>query len=190
MEAKKINEKNSEKLFGVYIPSILTLKIGLHVQHVGVSLKQNLEKALSSKIEGKCIAEGYIKPNSSRIISYSSGNVNGEFIEFQVVFECYICNPSEGLVIECKVKTITKAGIHAEVIDNEGNVPITIFVARDHHYNNRLFSNVKEDTTIKVSTIGVRYEINDPYIYLIAKLVAQYNENIDKKPKPQINIEN
>ena len=44
-----------KKVFGVYIPSILTLKIGLHIQHVGSLLKQNLEKALSSRIEGKCI---------------------------------------------------------------------------------------------------------------------------------------
>tara|TARA_B100000035_G_C21022320_1_gene564582 strand:+ start:222 stop:776 length:555 start_codon:yes stop_codon:yes gene_type:complete len=177
-------EKN--KVFGVYMPSILTLKVGLHIQHVGSMLKQNLEKALSYKIEGKCIAEGYIKPSSSKIVSYSSGNVNGEMIEFQVVFECLICQPVEGMLIDCKVKTITKAGIHAEVIDNEGNIPLTIFVARDHHISDKFFSNIKDNATIKVSTIGTRFELNDPYISVIAKLVEVYNENEDKKLKPAI----
>jgi hypothetical protein len=45
-------------------------------------------------------------------------------------------------------KTITKAGVHAEVIDKEGNVPITVFVARDHHYTDRQFSELKENTKI------------------------------------------
>jgi len=178
-----------KKVFGVYIPSILTLKIGLHIQHVGSLLKQNLEKALSSRIEGKCIAEGFIKPKSSKIVNYSSGNVNGELIEFQVVFECLICNPVEGMLIDCKVKTITKAGIHAEVIDNDGVIPLTVFVARDHHVSDKYFSNIRDNATIKVSAIGSRFELNDPYISVIAKLVEVYNENEDKRLKPQINVE-
>ena len=107
-------------------------------------------------------------------------------IEFQVVFECLICQPVEGMLIDCKVKTITKAGIHAEVIDNEGNIPLTIFVARDHHISDKFFSNIKDNATIKVSTIGTRFELNDPYISVIAKLVEVYNENEDKKLKPAI----
>lgn len=183
--------QDKTKIYGVYIPSVLTMKIGLHIKHVGATLKKNLEEALSNKVEGKCNAEGYIKPNSCKIISYSSGNVNGEFIEFQVVFECYICFPVEGMTIECKVKNITKAGIHAEVIDNEGNKPLTIFVTRDHHYNDNRFNSIKENTKIKVSTIGVRFELNDPFISVIAKLLEVYNdnENEDRKLKPKLTIQ-
>ena len=106
-----------KKVFGVYIPSILTLKIGLHIQHVGSLLKQNLEKALSSRIEGKCIAEGFIKPKSSKIVNYSSGNVNGEVIEFQVVFECLICNPVEGMIVNCVVQNSNKMGLFCSCAD-------------------------------------------------------------------------
>jgi len=181
--------QDKKKVYGVYTQSVLTMKIGLHIKQVGSMLKQNLEKALASKVEGKCNAEGYIRPKSSKIISYSSGNVNGEFIEFQVVFECYICHPVEGMIIDCTVKTITKAGIHAEVIDNEGNMPLTIFAARDHHYNDKKFLNIKENMKIRVSTIGVRFELNDPYICIIAKLIEQIIENEDRKMKPKINLE-
>jgi hypothetical protein len=40
------------------------------------------------------------------------------------------------MLVESICKTVTKAGIHTEVIDKNGNVPITVFIARDHHINN------------------------------------------------------
>ena len=42
---------------------------------------------------------------------------------------------------------------------------------------------------IRVSTIGVRFELNDPYICIIAKLIEQIVENEDRKMKPKINLE-
>jgi predicted transcriptional regulator len=73
--------------------------------------------------------------------------------------------------VECKVKNITKAGIHAEVRDNDDNVPIVIFVARDHNYTNNMFDNVEKDAIIHVKIIGVRFELNDPSITAIAYLL-------------------
>jgi len=68
------------------------------------------------------------------------------------------------------VKTVTKAGIHAQCVDKDGNVPITVFVARDHHQNSRDFQHVKAGDQIRVSVIGTRWELNDPYICVIARL--------------------
>jgi DNA-directed RNA polymerase subunit E'/Rpb7 len=162
--------------YGVYIKSILTMKVILFITEIGKNIKQNLEKKIISKIEGRCIKEGFIRPKSVRIINYSSGNVDSENIEFMVSFECDICYPVEGMIIECETKTITKAGIHAEKRDEDGVIPLTIFIARDHNYNNKLFNTVKENTTIRTKVIGIRFELNDPYICVIAKL-AYDNEN-------------
>jgi hypothetical protein len=82
-----------------------------------------------------------------------------------------VCLPVEGMLVECTCKTITKAGIHAQVVDEAGNMPITVFVARDHHHIDNRFNSVKENATIVVRVIGVRYELNDPYICSIAKLL-------------------
>ena len=82
--------------------------------------------------------------------------------------------------IKVNVKNITKAGIRAEYKDE--NSPIIIFISRDHVYNNSYFSSIKIDDTIYVKVIGVRYEINDEFISVIANL-------IDKKNKrPKINL--
>jgi hypothetical protein len=82
-----------------------------------------------------------------------------------------ICHPVEGMIIDCTSKTITKAGVHAQVIDSDGTIPVTVFVARDHHNTNKYFNTIKENAKIQVKVIGARYELNDPYICVIGKLV-------------------
>lgn len=158
------------KIYGVYMKSTLETKIMLDIKEVGKNIKTNLEAKLVKRIAGKCIHEGYIQPKSIKIVKYSSGLIVNNNIEFCVLFDCMCCLPVEGMEIECTCKTITKAGIHAQVIDADGNIPITVFVARDHHHLDNRLQAIKEDSNIKVSVIGVRYELNDPYICIIAKL--------------------
>jgi DNA-directed RNA polymerase subunit E'/Rpb7 len=161
-----------QKIFGVYIPSVLQMKIVLSINEIGSQIKQNLQNKISFQTEGRCIAEGFIRPDSVNVLSYSAGEVNAAKVDFQTVFECMICHPVEGMIIECQTKTITKAGIHAEVIDTNGVVPITVFVARDHHVTDRAFADLKEADKITIRVIGVRFELNDPYICVIGKLVT------------------
>jgi len=170
-EKGQTERREQSKIYGVYENSMLAMKISLSIREVGKNIKQNLERMISKKIEGKCIPEGFIRPGSVKIMNYSSGTVNNEKIEFQVLFECMVCHPVEGMLVECDTKTITKAGIHAEVIDNTGAVPITVFIARDHHFTEKSFSEIKENMKIKVRIAGVRFELNDPYICVIAKLI-------------------
>jgi DNA-directed RNA polymerase subunit E'/Rpb7 len=167
----KDGNAGERKVYGVYMKSMLDKKVSLHITEIGKSVKQNLEIKISNDISGKCIDEGYIKPQSVKVINYSSGNVNGEYVEYQVTFECMICLPVEGMMVECTCKSVTKAGIHAEVIDPQGYTPLTIFVARDHHHLNERLSSVKEGETITVRVIGIRFELNDKYICAIAKLM-------------------
>ena len=177
------------KVFGVYMRSLLDTKVTLAITEIGKNVKPNLEAKVISKIAGKCISEGFIKPNSIKIINYSCGMVMSEHIEFHVVFECMICLPVEGMLIECVTKTITKAGVHAQVIDDEGNIPVTIFVARDHHHMDNRFNNIKEGSKITVRIIGIRYELNDAFICAIAKLTdTSTNEAMRPQTKSRIRL--
>lgn len=169
-------KQTEQKIYGVYSQSSLTMKVVLSINEVGKHLKQNLERTISMMTEGRCIKEGFIQPGSVKILTYSAGVVNGEKIEFQVVFECMLCYPVEGMLIECVTKTITKAGVHAEVVDKNGNVPIVVFVARDHHFKDHLFGEIKETQKILIKVIGVRFELNDPHICVIAKLLEDTRE--------------
>jgi DNA-directed RNA polymerase subunit E'/Rpb7 len=154
----------------VYLNSILTTTLQLHITQIGNRIKQNLETKLRYKIANKCIEEGFVSPNGIEIIQYSSGQITSDYIKYHVVYSCWIAHPIDGMTIECSVKTITKAGIHAQVIDKRGNIPVTVFVARDHNHMDPMFSEVKEGEQIMVEVIGTRYELNDPYICAIGNL--------------------
>lgn len=164
----------------VYSKSILSKKINLLITETGANVKENIESKITSSVEGKCIADGFIKPGTVRLVSYSSGIVNNERIEFQTVFECMICHPVEGMTMDCTSKTITKAGVHAQVIDTDGTIPVTVFIARDHHNMNRHFNGIKENSNVTIKVTGVRYELNDPYICVLGKLMESV------KPKLKI----
>ena len=92
-----------------------------------VFLKNTLHTVISHEISGKCTSEGYIKPNSLSILTYSNGVIDGAKVQFEVVAECLVCNPVEGQHLTCIVKNVTKAGIRAELSDE--NNPLIIFVA-------------------------------------------------------------
>ena len=155
---------------GPYMNSILSTKIPLHITEVGRKTEHNLHKALSLKIANKCIEEGFVSSHEIKIINFSSGMIQSEFVVFDIVYSCSIAHPVEGQLLECIIKTITKAGIHARVMDEHGNSPVTVFIARDHNYTDNRFSRVKEGQSIVANVIGSRYELNDPYICVIATL--------------------
>ena len=153
----------------LYSQILITRTITISINNIGNSIKETLEKAIAAQIEGKCIVEGYIKPKTIEIITFSSGLVAGSYVIFEVVFQCYVCSPVEGMLINCSAKHINKAGIRAEV--NEMPSPVVIFIARDHNYASALFAQVKENDEIKVRVIGQRFELNDKYISIIAELI-------------------
>ena len=179
---KKIYEK---KIMEVYTPALLTKNIQLPINVIGRELKQSIERKLQMTLEGKCIAEGFVKPQSIRVLTYSSGKItDGNKINFEAAFECDICLPVEGMLIEAVAKNVTKAGIRAEIYkDQSVDSPVVIFIARDHHYNMEYFSTIKENDPIKVRVIGIRYELNDKYISVIAEVIEPKKNKQTKKPK-------
>ena len=172
-------QPNKSNLFS---NALITKKVHVNIQNIGNNIKQTLEKMVASEIEGKCIVEGYVKPGSTKITTYSSGLIHSASVTFEVMYECSICSPVESMEITCIAKNITKAGIRAET--NDSPSPVVIFVARDHHYTTPYFSNVKENDEIVVKVIGQRYELNDKYISIIAELMPTIVKpaNVNAKP--------
>ena len=176
-ESKKIfkikpaSSKKKVKLSNIYTNGILTKKIYLNTKNIGVDINSVFNEILKTKYEGKCTEDGYIVPDSIKIITYSAGCVEGDKVSFEIVFECSICNPREGMILNCIAKNITKAGIRAEINDKYN--PLIIFIARDHNYQSAKFSDLKENDELKVRVIGHRYELNDKYISIIAEMYLE-----------------
>ena len=159
----------------IYFKSILEKTIYLGLNNINSNLEKNILTILKENFEGKCTNDGYIKNESIKVITYSSGIIINGNIRFNVVFECMICYPVEGMKLECVVKNITKAGLRCEL--NENKSPLIIFVARDHHYKNLEFNNINENDLINVKIIGQRFELNDINICVISEFLEKVNNN-------------
>jgi len=181
---QQMNPKNKKKeiiLSSIYSRSIINRQVHLPINAIGKNLKPVIEEYVSFHYEGKCVVEGFIKPQSTKIITYSSGTIKrGNIVSFDVVFECQVCFPVEGTNISCIAKTNTKAGITAESADEKPS-PIIVFIARDHHYYSSQFNDVKEGDKINIRVIGQRFELNDKFVSIIGELIRQ--------PKPKLIIE-
>jgi DNA-directed RNA polymerase subunit E'/Rpb7 len=186
-------KRRDNKLVSIYSRCLITKNLSIPITSIGKNIKETIEKVIAFNFEGKCLVEGYIKPKSSKIITYSSGLVErGVNISFEVVFECEICFPVEGTLVSCVAKNVTKAGIRAESAD-EIPSPIIVYLARDHHYNNKQFSEIEVNDTFNVRVIGQRFELNDKYVSIIGELVKP---KVDKEvyknanaSKPKLVIE-
>ena len=183
--AKKDTRKKGGEI-GVYMNSLLSRKINVPFKKVGKNIKELLQNKIKRDIEGKCTIEGFIKPDSTRVLTYSSGVLFEDVIEFDVAFECLVCCPVEGMKIKCIIKNKTQAGIRAVI--NEDVSPVVIYITRDHHYNNKYFSSVEEGDDITVKVIGQRYELNDEQVSVIGEIVEPKSDKYkkkggDKKPK-------
>ena len=165
--------------------NVLTRKVDIEFNNVGKNIKELLQKKLVRVMEGKCVIEGYIKPDSVRVINYSAGQLISSNVQFTVVFECLLCNPVENQLVKVKALNITKAGIRAEAV-TKGESPLDVFIARDHNYKNKQFSTIKEDDEFTIRIIGQRYEINDPVISVLGELVKPRTGK--PKPKPKLVI--
>jgi DNA-directed RNA polymerase subunit E'/Rpb7 len=178
------SKTNKRRATGIYSPMLITRKIVLSIINVGSNIKQTLENVIAKQVEGRCVVEGFVKPISTKILTYSSGTLKGSDIEYEVVFECLVCSPVEGMHIACVAKNITKAGIRAET--SEDPSPVVIFIARDHHLTSAYFANVEESNAINVRVIGQRYELNDKYISVIAELLEPREEKVKRRRKPKL----
>jgi DNA-directed RNA polymerase subunit E'/Rpb7 len=186
LHTKKKSSSSEEGENVLYSKSILTQKVQLPFIIVGSNIETTIKHTISTKMEGKCIVEGYVRPGSIQIINISSGTLQGRFVEFIVVFECSICCPVEGMLIKCYAKNITQAGIRAFTSLDEKKSPVIIYVSRDHHSSDAYFNSIHEKDAIRVRVIGQRFELNDKQVSIIGELLPktyapQRDEPVRKK---------
>lgn len=157
----------------LYLKTILTTKVVVPFILVGSNVETTIKNTISAKFEGKCIVEGFVKPDSISIIKFSSGTLASKYVEFEVIFECKICCPVEGMQINCYAKNITQAGIRAFTSLDEKKSPVIIYVSRDHHSSNSYFNSVNEKDFIRIRVIGQRFELNDKQVSVIGELMPK-----------------
>jgi DNA-directed RNA polymerase subunit E'/Rpb7 len=133
------------------------------------NLKKYIENKINLQIGGKCIEDGYIKPNSISVTGVSTGEVRHALIRYSVLCACRISCPTEGMIVECIAQTITNGGIKASVAEYPNDSPMIIFIAKELTMSSA--KPILENDVFKAKIIGVHFELNDTYVSVIAKLV-------------------
>ena len=153
----------------IYVPTMVSKKVVLPFTAIGRNIRDVLERHLAHEYEGKCNAEGFVRPRSTQLLAYSSGDLTDYgAVVFEVMYEYQACNPVEGMLIQCVVQNVSKAGLQAHIVPEPS--PVIIFVSRDHHYSNPRFSKIKAGDEIVVRIIGQHFELNDPSVSVIGEL--------------------
>ena len=161
----------------LYVPTMVSQKVVLPFNAIGRNIREVLEKHLAHDHEGKCNAEGYVRPRSTQLLTHSSGDLgDNSSVAFEVVYEYQACNPVEGMLVNCVVQNVTQAGLQAHIMPEPS--PVVIFVSRDHHYSNPRFAKIKAGDEITVRVIGQHFELNDRAVSVIGELTDnQSNAN-------------
>ncbi len=168
----------------IYYKCILKKKIKVEPKYLNEYLDKFLLNYLQNKIEGKCMDEGYIRPESIKLLKRSAGQLLGSRftgdITYEVAYSAEVCNPSLGSIIDAKVQYVTKVGLMCL------NGPLSLFVPKVNHENNLdNFLKIKTGDTVRIEVISKKYSLNDTEIKITGKIHGMKN----KKNKSVQNLE-
>lgn len=179
----------------IYFENILNEKISIYSNELQkkINIEELLLTKLSTKLENKCIRQGYVRPNSIQILSRSVGQVldghfNGDIV-YKLKIKVELCNPVEGQQVNCYVHNINKMGIIASLDTDPHKSPLQILIARHHHQENELFQEIEVGDFITIEIIGTKFQLNDAKIHAIGELINKNETKKKKKSKERSNIE-
>ena len=134
-------------------------------------IRELLESKLREKHEGRCNANGYVRPGSIKLLGRSMGAAeNGRFtgnMIFDCKISCEVLYPVTGAEMDVRVIKVNKMGAYAVYEE-----AIRVLLPRDLHVGNTEFDGIREGQTIRVVLDRSRFQTMDPYIMAVGHLVG------------------
>jgi DNA-directed RNA polymerase subunit E'/Rpb7 len=152
----------------IYSSTTLIVNVSVPFENVGRDMEKYFEAYSRENIEGRCNQDGYVRPLSTKIITYTAGIVKNNIAYYKVLYMFDVFYPYEGLELECLIKFINKIGIQANFGDR--NNPAEIYVTREHNQNVD-FDGLEINKKIRIKVIGHRYELNDKFISILGEMM-------------------
>lgn len=176
-----------------FVLSLLNEKVKLSAKYMNKNYKNHILRELKRKNEGKCSKHGYIKNDSVDIKRVSVGELELQslrgFVNYDVQFTALVCNPTKGSILKSKVVNSNNFGVLCVCGIHEGSdfIPIIdIIVPKNslHIQSNTSIdiNDLKKDDVINIEIVGKKFEINDPKISAVGKIV-------DVKIAPKLDVE-
>jgi DNA-directed RNA polymerase subunit E'/Rpb7 len=160
----------------VYLDERIALTPGeLNIVVSADTARDILLTKLREKHEGKCNANGYVRPGSIQLLARSMGTAeNGRFtgnLLYDCKIKCEILYLTAGSVMEAHVIKVNKMGAYAVYEE-----AVRVLLPRDLHIGSEEFDAIKEGDMIQVRVERSRFQANDPFIMAVGKLASALNE--------------
>jgi len=174
----------------MYFESILTKRFVFKYNEIkSDNINSFVEHHLKKEIEGICIAEGFVKKKTVKVIAISSGLIKRSNVIFDVTFSCELYVPMKDAIIHCKVASVTKAGIRAfSAMESFGTSPFIAFVTKDLEFEDEIFETIQEGDIFTAKIMGFRYELNDKHVSIIGEFISIQTDKEIYKEKPSIRM--
>ena len=160
----------------IYFYTQIKKRISLNPRYLDENFPAYIEKIVKNNVEGKCIKEGYVVPNTVIILKRSIGNMNNNQFNGNIMFDITIgakvCNIPVNSVIKASVKKINKLGILAEL------GPLMIIVPKEIHQDKEPFSKINISDEIDLLVIGKTFNLNSNVISIYAKLNSEVRKKV------------
>ena len=129
-----------------------------------------LADKVKQKYEGRCTANGHIRPGSVGIMGRSFGRAaNGDFTG-NWLYDCKVnasvLYPTAGSEFQVEVIKVNNMGAYAHFDD-----AIRILLPRDTHVGNKKFDEIKKGDRVFVRLDRSRFQMNDTYIMAVGTLI-------------------
>ena len=167
---------SSLKKNDIYFYTQIKKRVSLNPRYLDENFPAYIEKIVKNNVEGKCIKEGYVVPNTVIILKRSIGNMNNNQFNGNIMFDITIgakvCNIPVNSVIKASVKKINKLGILAEL------GPLMIIVPKEIHQDKEPFSKINIGDEIDLLVIGKTFHLNSNVISIYAKLNSEVRKKV------------
>lgn len=172
------SEKSTPNVDKIYTVGRWVQRVVLRPQQVKTGSDEELRRLLLARLvednEGQCVERGFVRPGSTRVVEYSGARIQNNVLLFDVLLECSICLPVVHEVVWATVHKVTKAGVHAHVVDGR-NVPVVVFLVREFHQDVDAYQYLQEGAQVEFEVTAVRYELTDPQVTVLGNFVSAKN---------------
>ncbi len=152
----------------LFLPCVVNRAVSLSARDLSDGdIDTRVADLLRRQVDGRCIAQGFVRPGSVCLRSLSVGRAMGADIHFNTTFRADVLQPLEGTVLRCNVVSITKAGLHCTVYDKLTDThPLTVFIARRAHDDP--ISEARPGDAIRAKIYASTFQVNDARICALA----------------------
>ena len=130
---------------------------------------------IKEKYENICSENGFIMPDSIKIINRKCGVINTinniSYVSYIVRYSADIIYPSEGDVLDIKVDRVNKMGVLGGFLENDfDSSPLIVIVPKEYFTENtRNINDITKGQTLSVTITGCRIKYGNKKIQVIAQ---------------------